>query len=92
LHYFQAQPSTHLADVMSKTIYTAFPEQSLQEVDHYFANISGLPVVDKEYKCIGVLSKKDRAKVRDVSVVCMAYPTQYLHCLLFMHLVMLIEI
>jgi CBS domain-containing protein len=62
----EAQPSTHLADVMSKTIYTAFPEQSLQEVDHYFDNISGLPVVDKEHKCIGVLSKKDRAKVRDL--------------------------
>ena len=77
---------------MSKTIATAFPDQSLQEVDHHFANISGLPVVDKEdYKCIGVYSKKDRSKVRDVSIVCMAYPTQYLHCVLFMHLVVLVE-
>lgn len=92
MHFFQAQPSTHLADVMSKTIYTARPEQSLEEVDHFFADISGLPVVDNEHKCIGVLSKKDRTKVSDVSVVCMAYLTQYLHCILFMHLVVVIEI
>lgn len=62
----EAQPSTHLADVMSKTITTAFPDQALEEVDHHFANISGLPVIDSEHKCIGVLSKKDRAKAADL--------------------------
>lgn len=58
----QAHPSAHLADVMSKTIATATPDQLLEEVDHFFANISGMPVIDKEHKCVGVLSKKDRAK------------------------------
>lgn len=64
----QAQPSTHLADVMSKTIATASPEQALEEIDHHFANISGVPVVDSEHRCVGVLSKKDRAKASDVSI------------------------
>ncbi|KAJ7544722.1 hypothetical protein O6H91_09G090700 [Diphasiastrum complanatum] len=58
----EAQPSTFLADVMSRTIYTASPKELLEEVDHHFAQISGLPVVDETLKCIGVLSKKDRSK------------------------------
>jgi len=62
----EAQPDTHLADVMSRTITTAFPEQFLEEVDHHFAVISGLPVIDSDHKCIGVLSKKDRGKVSDL--------------------------
>ncbi len=62
----QAQPNTHLADVMSKTIATAFPQQLLHEVEHHFKNISGLPVIDKELKCVGVLSKKDFKKASDV--------------------------
>lgn len=66
--WLQAQPSTHLADVMSKTITTAFPEQALEEVDHHFAVISGLPVIDSDHKCIGVISKKDRTKASDVSI------------------------
>lgn len=64
----QAQPSTHLADVMSKTITTAFPEQTLEEIDHHFSVISGVPVIDSDHKCIGVLSKKDRGKAPDVSI------------------------
>jgi CBS domain-containing protein len=62
----EAQPSTHLADVMSKTIVTASPDQALEEIDHHFANISGVPVVDSEHRCVGVLSKKDRAKASDL--------------------------
>jgi CBS domain-containing protein len=62
----QAQPNTHLADVMSKTIATAFPQQLLHEVEHHFKNISGLPVIDEELKCVGVLSKKDFEKASDV--------------------------
>ncbi|XP_024384926.1 ornithine transcarbamylase, chloroplastic [Physcomitrium patens] len=62
----EAQPSTHLADVMSRTIITASPGQSLEEVDRYFSDISGLPVVDNEHKCVGVLSKKDRSKASDL--------------------------
>ncbi|KAG6549769.1 hypothetical protein Mapa_008750 [Marchantia paleacea] len=58
----EAQPGSFLADVMSKTIYTAFPEQKLSEVDHYFNQISGLPVVNSNLECVGVLSRKDRSK------------------------------
>jgi len=53
---------------MSKTIVTASPEQALEEIDHHFADISGLPVVDSEHRCVGVLSKKDRKKASDVSI------------------------
>ena len=58
----EAQPSTFLADVMSKIIYTASPEQLLEDIDHHFENVSGFPVINEELKCIGVMSKKDRAK------------------------------
>lgn len=58
----EAQPSAFLGDVMSKTIRTATAEQLLEEIDYHFASISGLPVTDKDLKCIGVISKKDIAK------------------------------
>ncbi|KAH9326196.1 hypothetical protein KI387_006374, partial [Taxus chinensis] len=57
-----AQPSAFLADVMSKTIYTATTDQLLEEIDHNFERVTGLPVIDKDLKCIGVISKKDKAK------------------------------
>ncbi|MCO5612361.1 hypothetical protein L7F22_066628 [Adiantum nelumboides] len=58
----EAQPQMLLANVMSKKIFTATSDQLLEEVDHLFQNISGLPVINKDLKCIGVLSKKDRGK------------------------------
>ncbi|KAJ7540869.1 hypothetical protein O6H91_10G034600 [Diphasiastrum complanatum] len=58
----ELQPSTYLADVMSKRIYTCSPCDLLESVDHYFIDISGLPVVDENLKCVGVLSKKDKIK------------------------------
>jgi len=51
---------------MSKILYIALPDQALEEVDRHFAEISGLPVVDDDHRCIGVLSKKDRFKASDV--------------------------
>ncbi len=44
---------------MSSIIATASPHQLLEDVHHHFTDISGLPVIDHEYKCVGVLSKKD---------------------------------
>jgi CBS domain-containing protein len=44
---------------MSRIIATASPHQLLEDVHHHFTDISGLPVIDHEYKCVGVLSKKD---------------------------------
>jgi CBS domain-containing protein len=44
---------------MSSIIATASPYQLLEDVHHHFTDISGLPVIDHEYKCVGVLSKKD---------------------------------
>ncbi|CAK9867393.1 unnamed protein product [Sphagnum jensenii] len=59
LFKLEAQPSKYLADVMSSIIATASPYQLLEDVHHHFTDISGLPVIDHEYKCVGVLSKKD---------------------------------
>jgi CBS domain-containing protein len=58
----EAQPGTYLADIMSKTLFTAFPHQLLSEIVHFFDQISGIPIVDEGYKVVGVLSKKDKAK------------------------------
>ncbi|KAL2649339.1 hypothetical protein R1flu_017467 [Riccia fluitans] len=58
----EAQPHSILADVMSKKIYTATPEQLLSEVEHYFSDISGLPVINQNLECVGVLSRKDMEK------------------------------
>ncbi|KAH7285000.1 hypothetical protein KP509_33G006900 [Ceratopteris richardii] len=58
----ETEPYTCLADVMSSIEYVATSDQLLEEVDTYFLYVSGLPVINKDNKCIGVLSKKDRAK------------------------------
>lgn len=58
----EAQPEAFLADVMSKAIYIATPDQLLEEINTSFETVTGLPVVDKDLKCIGVISKKDKAK------------------------------
>lgn len=50
---------------MSKIIYTARPDQLLEEVDHFFIEISGIPVVDNDLKCIGIFSKKDKARAEN---------------------------
>ncbi|KAL5990152.1 hypothetical protein ACLOJK_011049 [Asimina triloba] len=58
----KTQPSVVLREIMSTTIRTATPDQTLEEVDHYFEVVSGLPVLDDQKKCIGIVSKKDTAR------------------------------
>ncbi|RRT68229.1 hypothetical protein B296_00001695 [Ensete ventricosum] len=58
----QTKPSAKLGTVMSTEIRTARPEQTLEEINHKFEVVSGLPVVDDELRCIGVVSKKDKAR------------------------------
>ncbi|KAJ3706335.1 hypothetical protein LUZ61_010040 [Rhynchospora tenuis] len=55
-------PTSVLKDVMSRPVQVARAEQRLEEIDHHFKVISGLPVVDADGKCVGVISKKDKAK------------------------------
>ncbi|KAG0585168.1 hypothetical protein M758_3G264400 [Ceratodon purpureus] len=62
----EAQPNKILAEVMSKIMLIAFPDQALEEVDRHFSEISGLPVVDGDNRCVGVLSRKDRSKASDL--------------------------
>lgn len=53
-----------LTDVMSRPVQVATPGQRLSEVDAFFAarQYSGLPVVDDDGRCVGVISNKDKAK------------------------------
>ncbi|KAK8448402.1 hypothetical protein SEVIR_7G000600v4 [Setaria viridis] len=61
----EMSPEARLVDVMSRPVQVATPGQRLAEVDAFFATqqFSGLPVVDdEEGRCVGVVSKKDKAK------------------------------
>nr|AVF19615.1 putative CBS domain-containing protein [Triticum turgidum] len=55
-------PTAKLGEVMSRPVEVATPDQKLAEIDALFATRSGLPVVDGEGRCIGVVSKKDKAR------------------------------
>ncbi|KAM0919087.1 hypothetical protein ACQ4PT_008485 [Festuca glaucescens] len=55
-------PTAKLSEVMSRPVEVAMADQKLAEVDALFATQSGLPVLDGEGRCIGVVSKKDKAK------------------------------
>ncbi|KAG1361419.1 CBS domain-containing protein [Cocos nucifera] len=56
------RPSSLLGEVMSTPIRVAMADQMLEEIDHHFELVSGLPVVDSELRCVGIVSKNDRAK------------------------------
>lgn len=56
------KPTAVLGEVMSKPVWTAMVDQKLEEINHHFEAVSGLPVIDAAGKCIGVISKKDMAK------------------------------
>lgn len=53
------EPSALLGEVMSTGLRTTTVDQSLEEINHHFEVVSGLPIVDVQFKCIGVISKKD---------------------------------
>lgn len=55
-------PCMMLGEVMSTSLMTAMADQSLEEIDGHFGLVSGLPVVDDEFRCVGVIAKSDRAK------------------------------
>ncbi|XP_042454217.1 uncharacterized protein LOC122038505 [Zingiber officinale] len=56
------KPTATLATVMSTPVRMARPEQTLEEIDHNFEFVSGLPVIDEQLRCIGVISKKDKSR------------------------------
>ncbi|WP_168405950.1 CBS domain-containing protein, partial [Acinetobacter indicus] len=51
-----------LGEVMSAPVRAVTRNQRLEEIDHHFEMVSGLPVVDGELRCIGVISRKDTAR------------------------------
>jgi CBS domain-containing protein len=48
-------------DIMSKEVITAFPDNTIEELAKILTtnNISGVPVVDKDNKVVGVVTEKD---------------------------------
>ncbi|CAN6270911.1 unnamed protein product, partial [Urochloa humidicola] len=60
----EMSPAAKLGDLMSRPVQVAVPGQRLADVESFFATqkFSGLPVVDEEGRCVGVVSKKDKAK------------------------------
>ena len=48
-------------EIMSKEVITVFPENSVEELAKILTdnNISGVPVVDKENKVVGIVTEKD---------------------------------
>ncbi|XP_043718691.1 uncharacterized protein YtoI-like [Telopea speciosissima] len=55
-------PATLLGEVMSTVVRIATVDQKLEEIDHHFEFVSGLPVMDDQFRCIGVISKKDKPR------------------------------
>ncbi len=55
-------PTAKLGEVMSRPVQVAMADQRLADIDAFFGAQSGLPVLDEEGRCIGVVSKKDKAK------------------------------
>ncbi|CAL9772637.1 unnamed protein product [Musa acuminata subsp. burmannicoides] len=55
-------PCSPLREVMSTAIVTATASQMLEEIDHHFEAVSGLPVVDGERRCIGVVCRSDGSR------------------------------
>uniref|UniRef100_A0A0D9W204 CBS domain-containing protein n=1 Tax=Leersia perrieri TaxID=77586 RepID=A0A0D9W204_9ORYZ len=58
----QMSPTAKLGDVMSRPVQVAMADQRLADIDAFFAAQSGLPVLDEDGRCVGVVSKKDKAK------------------------------
>ncbi|XP_068664569.1 uncharacterized protein [Aristolochia californica] len=61
----KTQPSALLGEIMSTLIRTATAAQTIEEIDVHFQVVSGLPVVDDELRCVGVISKKDVSRALD---------------------------
>ncbi|PIA36072.1 hypothetical protein AQUCO_03400167v1 [Aquilegia coerulea] len=56
------EPSALLGEVMSTTIRTATSDQTIEEIDYHFEIVSGMPVINDDFVCIGVISRKDKQK------------------------------
>eukprot|EP00959_Pyramimonas_sp_CCMP1952_P096688 2021073-Pyramimonas_sp.AAC.1 len=59
---FVADPYGYVSDVMSAAIHTVTPETSVQAAMEllHSSPITGLPVIDENGHCVGVLSDKVR--------------------------------
>ncbi|XP_078440126.1 uncharacterized protein LOC144710274 [Wolffia australiana] len=56
------RPSVHLSDVIATKFKSATVDQTLEEIDHLFEVVPGLPVLDHELRCVGVIANSDRSK------------------------------
>ncbi|QDZ19329.1 CBS domain-containing protein [Chloropicon primus] len=56
------QEQNNVSGVMTTNILTAEPTSSVESVRKLFDHVSGVPVVDSEGTCVGIISKKDLDK------------------------------
>lgn len=71
-------PTAVLGEVMSSPIRTATVDQSLEEIEHHFEFVSGLPVVDGDVRCVGVVSRKDFSRASHGVSLSLIYFSIYL--------------
>lgn len=54
-----ARPQSMVATVMTRDVRTASPDDRLADILHHFEHVSGLPVVDAERRCVGIIVRGD---------------------------------
>ena len=64
-----AEPDTIIADIMVRQVRAVAPSDPVASVLHHLESVTGVPVVDAELKCVGLLSKRDIDKGKDLSGV-----------------------
>ncbi|WVZ73129.1 hypothetical protein U9M48_021474 [Paspalum notatum var. saurae] len=57
-----SQCVTLLGEAMSTPVLMATADQTLEEVQCHFEAVSGLPVVDRSLRCVGVVVRNDQAR------------------------------
>jgi len=56
------EQSNNVSGIMTTNIVTAGPTDTIKSVEKLFDHVTGVPVVDSEGVCVGIVSKKDLAK------------------------------
>merc|ERR1711977_45205 len=70
------QEGNTVSGVMTTNILTADPTSSVESVKKLFDHVSGVPVVDSEGVCVGIVSKKDLNKKGSTVAQIMSAPAR----------------
>ena len=70
------QDANSVSGVMTTNILSADPTASVEDVRKLFDHVSGVPVVDSEGVCVGIVSKKDLNKKGSTVAQIMSAPAR----------------